>query len=268
MAGARHAVSSPAQALGTNPRGCTGGRGIGWEREHHGRQYWTSRLTSPPICLPCEPLPLPEPLPPPPCEPEGWPPCEDPPLPPACYHQQNTAQPKTAATCYTSLCSVCHNLGGSVRTDSAAWLKLAAMFSNQECRTGKRKDAGCDRSGRRRSAGRSRYLAVLVAEHGLVGDAALVLLAGHSTSPHLAQLAAARHGAVVVLALLRMHLQQHPHAPAPSHPQNTCSAAATGIEQPHLEPHNRSSYHREAPRHSAANNKLAYTGAVLGPVHL
>lgn len=66
---------------------------------------------------------------------------------------------------------------------------------------------------------RAAHLAVLVAQHGLVGHAALVLLAGHSASPHLAQLAAARHGAVVVLALLRVHLQQHPHPPARS--QNT-----------------------------------------------
>lgn len=51
------------------------------KRRRRGRQYWLSRLISPPGCLPCEPLPPPEPLPPL-CEP----------LPPPCSRQQRISQ--------------------------------------------------------------------------------------------------------------------------------------------------------------------------------
>lgn len=78
--------------------------------------------------------------------------------------------------------------------------------------------------GRRRTIGR-----ILLAQHVLVGHASLVLLPRHGSPAHLTELPAARHWAVVVLALLRMHLQQHPHAPARQTADRFCHQGALSL---------------------------------------
>lgn len=63
---------------------------------------------------------------------------------------------------------------------------------------------------------RHRVGVVLIAEHGLVGGAPLVVLPHHLLAPQRSQLLAAGHMAVRFVALLGMQLQQRPEPPAKS----------------------------------------------------
>lgn len=87
-------------------------------------------------------------------------------------------------------------------------LRAAAGCADTLVRAGVRRDAVL------RDAGGLLRRGVLVAQHDVVGHAALLLGARHLAPPVLPDLLALGHQAPSHGAALRMHLQQRPHPPA------------------------------------------------------